>query len=46
MTILTNLTVNENIKSKRKFCRQSVSYFETLPNFSFATSETMCDYYL
>ena len=41
MTILTNLVVNKNIKSKREFCRQSVSLyfnlFDVFPNLPFTT---------
>ena len=42
---LTIGAANKDIKWKRKFCRQSFSYyFGCLPNFPFTTSETKRDH--
>ena len=54
MTVLTNLTVNKNIKSKKKKKKKIADnqfhkiliLFDVLLNFPFTTSETMGDYYL
>ena len=53
MTVLTNLTVNKNIKSKKKEKKIAdnqfhniLRLFDVLLNFPFTTSETMGDYYL
>ena len=43
MTVLINLTINKDIKSKRKLCRQM--FTDVLPTFAFTASETMRDYY-
>ena len=50
MTVLANLAVNKDIKSKRKFVdnyfHNILRLFDILLNFRFTTSETMGDYYL
>ena len=50
MTVLTNLVINENIKSKRNLADNQfhniLRLFDVLPNFPFTTSETVSYYYL
>ena len=50
MTVLTNVAVHKNIKSKGKFCRNYfdniLRLFDILLNFFSTTSETMRYYYL
>ena len=50
MTVLTNLEVNKDVKSRRNSAENHfhniLGPFGVLPNFPFFTSETMGDYYL
>ena len=49
MTVLINLAVNKNIKSKQNFADNQfgniLRLFNVLPNLPFTASETIRDYY-